>query len=239
MKHTFLPLIILAGVIPLHAADAPAKKIQNAKVIFLGDSLTSNNGSLGEARGYYHWTDTVKKRFNLDVVNLGKGGSRADAGLERLKKAVVEEKQRPDFVLINFGMNDHKIAEKTKAPVSSPEAFEKQLTDIVELVKSIGAIPILATPHAIFEGTKDNPKSYYSKYDPENFASYGGALAKFDTFMEVIRKVAAKENIGLIDIRKESEKLDKSTYTIEGVHLNGVGHKLWADTIGNYLAEHY
>ena len=55
--------------------DAP-RKIQGARVIFLGDSLTSNNGNLGPKRGYYHWTDVLKTRFNLETVNLGKGGSR-------------------------------------------------------------------------------------------------------------------------------------------------------------------
>lgn len=231
-----LALAALAGI-SLRAQEP--KKIQGAKIIFLGDSLTSNNGNLGEARGYYHWTDVVKKRFNLEVVNLGKGGSRADAGLERLTKALVEEKQRPDFVLINFGMNDHKIATKTKAPVSSVEAFSQQLTDIIKLVRSVNAIPILVAPHAIYEGTKGDPKSYYGKYDPEMFVQEGGALKRFDKFMDAIRAVAVKENVGLIDIRQESEKYAGGKMTLEGVHLNDVGHKVYGDMIGNYLAEKY
>lgn len=251
--HLMTPLFIrMLAIVPLlsigmaadpspaaPAASTASKTIQNAKVIFLGDSLTHNNGTLGPKRGYYHWTDVVKQRFNLDVVNLGKGGSRADAGLERLRKAVIEEKQHPDFVLINFGMNDHKIAEKTKKPVSSPEAFEKQLTAIVELVKSVGAIPILVAPHAIYEGEKGNTHSYYGKYDPENFVPYGGALKRFDSFIEVIRKVATDQNVGLIDIRKESDKYNRADYTLEGVHLNKLGHQLYAEAIGNYLAEKY
>lgn len=236
---TFFALCALAAVTTTLQAEDPVKKIQDAKIIFLGDSLTSNNGSLGEARGYYHWTDVVKKRFNLDVVNLGKGGSRADAGLERLTKALVEEKQKPDFVLINFGMNDHKIASKNKAAVSSVEAFSQQLTDIIKLVRSVGAIPILVVPHAIFEGTKGDARSYYGKYDPEMFVQEGGALKRFDKFMDAIRAVAAKEKVGIIDVRKESEKYEGGKMTIEGVHLNDVGHKVYGDMIGNYLAEKY
>ena len=231
-----LLLLALAGA-SLHAEEA--KKIQGAKIIFLGDSLTSNNGSLGPARGYYHWTDVVKERFKLDFVNLGKGGSRADAGLERLIKALVEEKQKPDFVLINFGMNDHKIASKTRAAVSSVEAFSQQLTDIIKLVRSENAVPILVVPHAIFEGTKEDPRAYYNKYDPEMFVQEGGALKRFDKFMDAIRAVAAKEKVGLIDIRKESDKYEGGKMTLEGVHLNDVGHKVYGDMIGNYLAEKY
>lgn len=220
------------------AEESPAKKIQKAKIIFLGDSLTSNNGSLGPARGYDHWTDVVKTRFELDVVNLGKGGSRADAGLDRLKKALAEG-AKPDFVLINFGMNDHKIAMKTREPVSSTAAFEQQLTDIVKTVRAAGAEPVLVTPHAIYEGVKGDAKSYYGKYDPELFESEGGALKRFDTFMAVIRKVAADQRVGLIDIRKESDKYKASEYTIEGVHLSQLGHKIYGDLIIAYLAENY
>ena len=221
----------------LQAGEAP-KKIQNARVIFLGDSLTSNNGSLGPARGYYHWADVVKGRFQLEVLNLGKGGSRADGGLERLNKALADG-FKPDFVLINFGMNDHKIAMKTRAPVSSPAAFGHQLADIIKTVRAAGAEPILVTPHAIFEGTKGDERSYYGKYDPELFVAEGGALKRFDTFIEVIRKVGAEQGVGVIEIRKESDKYKGSDYTIEGVHLNGAGHKMYGDVIGAYLAEHY
>ncbi len=238
MKSLCLLLSALVLTTALHAED-PVKKIQGAKIIFLGDSLTSNNGSLGEKRGYYHWTDVVKERFKLDVVNLGKGGSRADAGLERLTKALEEEKQKPDFVLINFGMNDHKIASKDQKAVSSVEAFSQQLTDIIKLVRSVNAVPILVVPHAIFEGTKGDVHSYYGKYDPEMFVQEGGALKRFDKFMEAIRAVAAKENVGLIDIRKESDKYEGGKMTLEGVHLNDVGHKVYGDMIGNYLAEKY
>lgn len=238
MKPLFVFGVMAVMSATLHATD-PAKKIEAAKIIFLGDSLTSNNGSLGPARGYYHWTDVVKERFKLDVVNLGKGGSRADAGLERLTKALVDEKQRPDFVLINFGMNDHKIASKTKAPVSSIEAFSQQLTDIIKLARSVNAVPILVVPHAIFEGTKGDAHSYYGKYDPEMFVQEGGALKRFDKFMEAIRTVAARENVGLIDIRRESDKYEGGKMTLEGVHLNDVGHRVYGDMIGNYLAENY
>lgn len=217
--------------------DNVPRKIENAKVIFLGDSLTSNNGKLGPARGYYHWTDVVKERFHLDVVNLGKGGSRADGGLDRLKKALAEGRP-PDFVLINFGMNDHKIAEKDARAVSSVAAFSGQLKSIVETVRAAGAQPILVTPHAIYEG-EPGGKYYYGKYAAANFAAEGGALKRFDTFIEAIRTVAKEMNVPLIDIRKISEKYDGREYTLEGVHLAKLGHEIYGTAIGDFLAENY
>ncbi len=65
----------------------------------------------------------MKSSLSLDVVNLGKGGNRADAGLERLTKALEEEKQKPDFVLISFGMNDHKDRLEGPKAVSIVDAF--------------------------------------------------------------------------------------------------------------------
>ncbi|MBE2179928.1 MAG: hypothetical protein IAE97_05610 [Chthoniobacterales bacterium] len=219
----------------LHAA-AP---IEGAKVIYLGDSLTSNNGTLGPQRGYYHWTDVVQRRFNLQVIaNLGKGGSRADAGLDRLNEQLASAAPTPDFVLINFGMNDHKIAEATGLPVSSTTAFGQQLTAIVTKVRSVGAEPILVAPHAIYEGEAGGAY-YYGKYDPANFVADGGALQRFDTFIAAIRNVAQQQNVRLIDIRKVSDEYDGREYTSEGVHLSKLGHHIYGDTIGNFLSANY
>lgn len=214
-------------------------EIRNARVIFLGDSLTSNNGDLGPSRGYYHWTDVVKQRFNLDVVNLGKGGSRADAGLGRLEAHFGAGGPDPDFVIINFGMNDHKRNEANGLPVSSTQAFEAQLTDIVELVRgSSEAEVILVAPHAIYEGEPDGAY-YYGKYSASHFVADGGALARFDTFIAVIRGVAQAMSVPLIDLRKVSDEYDGREYTSEGVHLSKLGHHMYGDTIGNFLAAHY
>ncbi|MBE2180653.1 MAG: hypothetical protein IAE97_09305 [Chthoniobacterales bacterium] len=219
--------------------EVPHATIQEAKVVFLGDSLTTNNGNLGPARGYYHWTDTLQQRFNLEVVNLGKGGSRADAGLGRLRTALADGTKPPDFVLINFGMNDHKIRESDGQDVSSPEDFERQLTEIVAAARVAGAIPVLVTPHKIHEGAPDEPGSYYNKYTPANFDKEGGALARFDKFIAVIRKVASMQKVDLIDLRAESDKHPGGSLTLDGVHLNGAGHGMYGDVIAAHLSEKY
>ncbi len=243
-----VPRIIAAGVViallsimapKLQAGDVSKKAIQGAKVILLGDSLTTNNGNLGPQRGYDHWTDTVQKRFSLEIVNLGKGGSRADAGLGRLRTALADGTKAPDFVLINFGMNDHKIRESDGQAVSSPEDFERQLTEIVAAARAAGAIPVLVTPHKIHEGTPDGSGSYYNKYTPANFDKEGGALARFDKFIAVIRKVASMQKVDLIDLREESDKHPSGSLTLDGVHLNGAGHGMYGDVIAAHLSEKY
>jgi lysophospholipase L1-like esterase len=235
--------LFLAAVAPsIRATDHEAvrvKSIQKATVVFLGDSLTSNNGRLGPQRGYNHWADTVQQRFALEVVNLGKGGSRVDGGLERLRAALAAGLKKPDFVLINFGMNDHKIREKDGQAVSSPEDFERQLTELVAAVRTAGAIPILVTPHKIHEGSPGDRRSYYDKYSPENFATEGGALARFDKFIDIIRKVAASQKVDLVDLRAESDKHASGALTLDGVHLNGEGHRMYGETITAHLSGGY
>lgn len=233
-------LAAIAGAVwpSLGAAEGQASDIRNARMIYLGDSLTSNNGTLGPRRGYYHWTDVVQQRFNLQVVNLGKGGSHADGGLERLQAQLAEGGPKPDFVLVNFGMNDHKIAEENGQPVSSTAAFGQQLTAIVNLVRSVGAEPILVAPHAIYEG-EPGGAYYYGKFSPANFAADGGALQRFDKFIAVIRNVSQQNNVPLIDLRKVSDEYDGKEYTLEGVHLSKLGHHIYGDTIGNFLAARY
>ncbi|MBE2180657.1 MAG: autotransporter-associated beta strand repeat-containing protein [Chthoniobacterales bacterium] len=221
------------------ASGNAATPILNARIVFLGDSLTSNNGLLGPSRGYYHWTDVLQQRFNLTVTNLGKGGSYAYAGYDRLYENLVTDGNRPDFVLINFGMNDHKIYEKNGLPVMDTAKFEDDLTRIVTLTRSVGSIPILVTPHAIFEGGKGWPRSYYEKYDPALFSQDGGALMRFDTFMEATRRVAYSQNVALIDLRQASDDYDRSAYTIDGVHLSRLGHQMYGDVIGDFLAEQF
>lgn len=238
--HSLCAACVTLSAWPVAADDGPPRKnIQGATVIFLGDSLTTNNRKLGPHRGYDHWTDTVRKRFELEVVNLGKGGSKADGGLERLQAALAAGTVDPDFVLINFGMNDHKIREKDTHKVSSPEDFERWLLQIVAATRTAGAIPILVTPHKIHEGTPEEPGSYYNKYTPANFDEDGGALARFDAFIEVTRKVAEAQKVDLIDLRRESDKHPSGSLTLDGVHLNGAGHGLYGDAIIAMLAEKY
>lgn len=280
---------VYAPIIPVRD---PQHDIRNATVIFLGDSLTSNSGSLREDPDKEHWTDQVAQRFNLNVLTAhaydpndnttrylthGKGGSRAyygagatlptyhgdDAadpnlgGYQRLKYAFQEIRQgvpgmvQPEFVVINFGMNDHKRV--WKGPVSegqsSPAAFNQQLKLLVDFVRTNGAIPILVTPHDFYLGTPEDLESYSASYSPElynNAEDDFSAIGRLHHFLAETRAVAAgspaegRAPVDLIEINEPSQDYDANEFTVTGgVHLEGLGHDVYAQVIGDFLSARF
>lgn len=276
---------------PLIPARDAQHNIQNATVIFLGDSLTSNSGSLRDDPDKEHWTDQVAQRFNLHVLtahaydinddslesrqlNHGKGGSRAyygagatlptyhgdDAadpnlgGYQRLKYAFQEIHQGiygmvpPDFVIINFGMNDHKRVWKAGVSTgqSSPADFNQQLKLLVDFVRTNGAVPILVTPHDFYQGSTNDLESYYFSYSPElynNAEDNYSALGRFHDFMDQTRSVAAgsvaegRAPVDLIEINQPSSEYDANEFTVTGgVHLDKLGHDVYGQVIGDFLS---
>jgi lysophospholipase L1-like esterase len=57
---------------------------------------------------------------------------------------------------------------------------------------------------------------------------------------EALKKMAAAEKITLIDLHphflNKDNKLDKQ-YTMDGLHLNAAGYKLWASILKNYVSD--
>jgi len=277
---------------PLVPARDPQHNIQGATVILLGDSLTSNSGSLRDDPDKEHWTDQVAQRFNLHVLTAhaydindntnrylthGKGGSRAyygagatlpayhgdDAadpnlgGYQRLKYAFQEIHQglygmvQPDFVLINFGMNDHKRVWKgaISEGQSSPAAFNQQLKLLVDFVRTNGAIPILVTPHDFYLGTPEDLESYSASYSPElynNAEDDYSAIGRLHHFLDETRVVAAgspaegRPPVDLIEINEPSNDYDANEMTVTGgVHLEKLGHDVYAQVIGDFLSARF
>lgn len=81
-----------------------------SKIVAFGDSITAGEGITA---GADRWTDIIKNRFNLELINSGVSGNTSTQGLERIEKDVLIHK--PDIVLINFGMNDKSMEERNKA----------------------------------------------------------------------------------------------------------------------------
>lgn len=268
--------------------------IGNSTVIFLGDSLTSNTGSLTlPDDGYEHWTTVLKNRFNLTVRdpnghdsgntsiphNHGAGGSRAyegnnpipnsgnlclkygtlDAledggGYQRLKYAFDVDHMTADFVFICFGMNDHKRKWSSSNPPVGLElrtvaAFQAHLEAIIALVREKGAHPILITPSDFYPGEVEDVESYSHDFAPAMYgADQGGALGRYGLFMKDIKDAAAAANAGrpaadhvdVVDVNAASKEYDAEEFTVNGgVHLDELGHKVWGQIIGDYLAERY
>ncbi len=149
----------------------------------------------------------------------------------------------PDFVLINFGMNDHKRDKKSGLEMSTPYAFTNHLKMIVDQVRINGSRPILVVPHDFYPGETNSFEAYNHDYSPAwftNVCDNGSALGRFHLFLDAMRKLAHDMNVDLIDINKTAYEYDQNEFTVNGgVHLSDLGHAVYTQIIGDYLNAKY
>ncbi len=167
-------------------AFIPSSK--KTKVYLIGDSTIS----VKEVKAYPEtgWGMPFANFFDSTVVvdNRAKNGRSTKSFMaEGLWKPVVENLNDGDYVFIQFGHNDEV---KTKATYTTEEEFERNLTQYINESKSKKAIPVLITPVA-----------------RRKFDSAGHVQGTHDVYSNIVREVAKKNNVPLIDLDKKSQAL--------------------------------
>lgn len=204
-------------------------------------SYYDNSGPDHLGANIYHGTPNAA--WGDDATNAIAGG------FQRLEYAFNEAAAHtngmviPDFVLVNFGMNDHKRDALYGLEMSTPSAFTNHLKMIVDLVRTNGSRPVLVVPHDFYPGDTNSYEAYNHDYSPAwftNACDNGSALGRFHLFMDALRKYALDANVDLIDINKTAYEYDQNEFTINGgVHLSLFGHVIYTQTIGDYLNAKY
>ncbi|OQY94609.1 MAG: G-D-S-L family lipolytic protein [Sphingobacteriales bacterium UTBCD1] len=195
---------------------------QGIKVIFFGDSITELGAQPG---GYITLTDSIckaeRKTGRYDFIGAGIGGNKVYDLYLRMDNDVI--KKRPDLVIIFIGVNDvwHKTLLRTG---TDPDKFQNFYQAIIDKLRINGSKVVLCTPAAIGEKTDhSNPQD-----------------SDLDEYCEIIRKIAAKNNLKLIDLRKllveynmvnNPGNKDRGILTVDGVHLNAKGNELVAEAM--------
>ena len=175
----FSTLIFLAFSLP------EKKKI---KIFIAGDSTAS----IKETKAYpetgwgmpfvYFWDSTVT------VVNKAKNGrSTKSFRNEGLWKQMLDESSEGDYVFIQFGHNDEV---PTKANATTEAEFRNNLTVFISEARSKKLNTVLLTPVA-----------------RRKFDSTGKIVGTHDAYSQIVREVAAKENVPLIDMDKKGQQL--------------------------------
>jgi lysophospholipase L1-like esterase len=215
------------------------RKIQGAKVVCFGDSITLGYG----VPATQTWVNQLTARFNLDTVNAGVSGNTSSQGLARIQNDVLAI--RPDFVIINFGMNDH-VMTALDTPTVSKTTFRTNLMTTIDRVRTNNAIPILVTVNYIIEG--DASQYYYNRHPANYYANVGGAQAWLDSYIQIVRDVAAQKSVDLVDVRAGCNSHDRYDFLRsltnaanddDGVHPYLTGSNVYQQLIGDYLAAHY
>jgi lysophospholipase L1-like esterase len=164
---------------------APAKKI---KIFLAGDSTIA----IKDIKAYpetgwgmpfvQFWDSTVM------VVNKAKNGrSTSYFKQEGLWKSITDEANEGDYIFIQFGHNDEVSTKKT---YTTEKEFEANLVQYVKESRDKKATPVLLTPVA-----------------RRKFDSTGHILGTHDVYAQIVRNVAKKENVPMIDLDKKAQQL--------------------------------
>jgi lysophospholipase L1-like esterase len=133
------------------------------------------------------WGMPFKAFFDstVTVTNLAKNGRTTKSFIaEGLWKKIEDNMKPGDYLLIQFGHNDEKPNAVT------PELFHDNLLRFVNEARAKQVIPVLITPVA-----------------RRKFDATGNIQGTHEVFSPIVRKLAADENVALIDLDKESQAL--------------------------------
>jgi lysophospholipase L1-like esterase len=217
MKKLLSACLVIPAILLL--SFLPVKKI---KVIFFGDSITQMGV---QANGYVTLTNGLLNpggNGDYEVSGAGIGGNKVYDLYLRMDDDVISKS--PDIVVIWVGVND--VWHKRMGTGTDADKFEKFYRAIIKKLKDAHAKVIICTPSTIGE------KNDYSN-------EQDGDLNKYSN---IIRKIAADEQVGLIDLRKEFHEYEvdhnpgnqeKGILTLDGVHLNGQGNRFVADLMAD------
>lgn len=200
--------------------EAFSSSLRNKTIVAFGDSLTARNG----------WVNLLGGRLGADVINSGVGGDKTNEGKARFAAQVVANK--PDIVIINFGMNDQAVSLSTGKPLVSLETYTTNLEYFAAALTEADIDVIFATPNPVCTATGYYvPGGYGIDYSSDSILA----------FCDAMRKVAVKYECGLVDINKEcaSEDLAKFCNAGDGIHQSTYGHEQYAKYLGDYLTAVY
>ncbi|MBN8245986.1 MAG: SGNH/GDSL hydrolase family protein [Verrucomicrobia bacterium] len=132
------------------------------KIVAFGDSITAGGDATSPGLIFWQrWAESLQRRFpqaQITAVNGATGGDSTVQGLQRLEDKVLKE--RPDLVLIGFGMNDHN---RGGVPVLQ---FAANLRTMIDRIRA-------ATPAEVvlFSAFPPNPEWKFGSHHMEDYAA--------------------------------------------------------------------
>jgi lysophospholipase L1-like esterase len=209
--------------------------IAQQTIVAFGDSITAPR------KGVVTYSDLLRNEFarkktEIKVINSGVPGNTTVNGKERFEKDVLAHK--PNLVIIQFGTNDAAVDVWKTPPATEPrvaiDVYEQNLRGFITTLKSQGAKVILVTPPPM--RWTEKMKGMYGRppYNPEDPDGFNIILKDY---VKVIRRIAAKEKVKLVDLFSEFYKYHKAPgqkmedLFLDGSHPNSAGHQIEANLL--------
>jgi len=228
-----LAALWIAGVNVALPAESQAE--DRAKIVAFGDSTTAPRDDIPV------YAELLQRELGpqgLDalVVNAGVGGNTTAMARDRFQADVLREK--PQLVIIQFGINDSAVDVSKNPPAKQPRValpeFWNNLGFFIDSLRRQNSRVILMTPNPL-RWTAELRSLYgkppYNPHDPDGF----NVLLK--GYAEVVRAVAQRKRVRLIDIYARYEAYDRQpgqsidNLLLDGMHPNEKGHRLAADML--------
>ncbi|MBX7168861.1 MAG: hypothetical protein K1X74_21170 [Pirellulales bacterium] len=214
-------VMVVSGLL---AASTPVVADEPLTVVMLGDSITK--GARPGVAENETFAAVLQSRVavadrQIVVINQGVGGETTAGALARFDAQIVP--QQPQIVAIMYGTNDCYVDPGRTESRLSREEFRRNLDELVERVRALGAEPLLMT------------EPCYAKQSPANGLGEHGNV-RLSKYMDVCREVAARRDVVLIDhfagwtaALAAGEALEE--WTTDGYHPNPRGHRDLADRL--------
>lgn len=142
---------------------------QPVKIVAFGDSITAGGeATKPELVFWRHWADELQRKHSRALITATNGATGGDStvqGLQRLHPKVLD--QKPDLVLIGFGMNDH-----NKGGVPIPQ-FEQNLRQLIARIRAGTKAEVV-----LFSSFPPNPRWKFSSQHMQDYAAATERIAQ-------------------------------------------------------------
>ena len=189
---------------------------EKVRIVAFGDSITAG-GDVSEPGLIFweRWAAALRMKYpraSIETTNGATGGDTTVQGLQRLQEKVL--RQKPDLVLIGFGMNDHN-REGYGVPL---DAFAANLRTMISRIRADTGAEVL-----LFSAFPPNPKWHYGSRNMAAYADATGRLAREEqcAFADVYHLWMSLAN------RKKPEDLLANNIN----HPNDSGHWIYFEAL--------
>lgn len=190
---------------------------ENARVCFVGDSITHNNGFVSHIVMYYN--ENLKER-NVNFYNCGTAGGELATALSVFDDDIMVH--RPTHAVIMLGMNDSSHAslaikrgeERYNLLLTAFEKYKVNLNALCERFSAKGVEIILCTP------------TPYAEHQSSEVESLPGGFALIGAYADFVRSFAGEKVYVLCDFHACISEKAQSENVInpDRVHPNDLGH---------------
>lgn len=222
--NTFLSALLM---LPMAASGA------DLRIVCFGDSTTAPR------KGVVPYCEQIRAA-GVETINRGVPSNTTEHGRARFEKDVLAEK--PDIVIIQFGINDSAIDTWKKPPAVEPRVsvtrYEENLTYFLRMLKGAGAKVILMTFNPLTWTPKLKELYGTPPYRPDDADGLNEGRAEY---LAVVRRLAGEHRVTLLDVdaaymayaRQPGRGVDD--LLLDGIHPNTAGHQLVADGLKRLL----